>query len=141
MKNNKFNINNNSSINMKNCNNTLIIPIITYFNIDTNKCTILKENISKSGVYRLVNKVKGKSYRGSSIYLSNEFSNYYYLNSLTLKVKGSIIIYRALLKYGYKNFSLYIIDYCESNMLRKREQYYIDKVKPEYNIKKNMRII
>jgi hypothetical protein len=134
MKKNKFNIKNSSNINSNNCNNTLIIPIITYNNIDTNRYTILKENISKSGVYRLINKINGKSYIGSSIYLSNEFNNYYYLNSLTLKVKGSIIIYRALLKYGYKNFSLDILEYCESNMLRKREQYYIDKVKPEYNI-------
>ena len=113
-----------------------IIPIITYDNVFTNKSTILKENRSKSGVYRLVNNLNGKSYIGSSIYLSNEFSNYYYLNSLTLQVKGSIVINRGLLKYGYKNFSLDILEYCESNMLSKREQYYIDKLKPEYNILK-----
>jgi hypothetical protein len=136
MENNKFNPKNKSNINNKNCNNILVIPIITYDNIDINKCTILEENINKSGVYRLVNKVNGKSYIGSSIYLSNEFSNYYYLNSLTLQIKGSIIIYRALLKYGYKNFSLDIIEYCESNVLRKREQYYINILNPEYNILK-----
>jgi group I intron endonuclease len=127
---------NNNSIKNNNCNNIPIIPIITYDNVFINKSTILEENRSKSGVYRLVNKVKGKSYRGSSIYLSNEFSNYYYLNSLTLQVKGSIVISRALLKYGYKNFSLDILEYCESNILSKREQYYIDKLKPEYNILK-----
>jgi|SRR5271154_2325141 len=136
MENNKFNPNNKSNINNKNCNNILVIPIITYDNIDRNKCTIIEENKSKSGIYRLVNKVNGKSYIGSSTYLSNEFSNYYYLNSLTLQVKGSIVISRALLKYGYKNFTLDILEYCESNMLRKREQYYIDQVKPEYNILK-----
>lgn len=134
MKNNKFSPKNNSNMNSNNCNNTPIIPIITYDNVDTNKCSIIEENINKSGVYRLINKINGKSYIGSSIYLSNRFNNYYYLSSLTSQVKGSIIIYRALLKYGYKNFSLDILEYCESNMLRKREEYYINILKPEYNI-------
>lgn len=138
MGNNKFNLNNNNNMNSNNCNNTPLIPIITYNNVYTNKCTILEENISKSGLYRLINNINGKSYIGSSICLSNEFSNYYYLNSLTLQVKGSIVIYRALLKYGYKNFSLDILDYCESSMLRKREQYFIDLLKPEYNILKKV---
>lgn len=136
MKKNKFSTKNNSSIYSNNCDNTPIIPIITYDNIDTNKCSILEENKNKSGVYRLINKINGKSYIGSSISLSNRFSNYYYLSSLTSQVKGSIIIYRALLKYGYKNFNLDILEYCESNMLRKREQYYINIIKPEYNILK-----
>jgi GIY-YIG catalytic domain len=136
MKKNKFSPKNNSNIYGNNCDNAPIIPIITYDNIDTNKCSIIEENKNKSGVYRLVNKINGKSYIGSSISLSNRFSNYYYLSSLTSQVKGSIIIYRALLKYGYKNFNLDILEYCESNMLRKREQYYINIIKPEYNILK-----
>jgi group I intron endonuclease len=66
--------------------------------------------------------------------LGNRFNDYYYLSSLTRKVKGSIIIYRALLKYGYKNFSFDILEYCEPSQLIKREQYYIHHLKPEYNI-------
>jgi len=128
MKNNKFNINN--------CDNTPIIPVIRYDSLDVNKCLILEENSNKSGVYRLINKINGKSYIGSSLSLSKRFNNYYYLNSLVSQVKGSIIIYRALLKYGHENFSLDILEYCESNMLRKREQYYINVLKPEYNILK-----
>lgn len=42
----------------------------------------------------------------------------------------------ALLKYGYSNFSLDVIEYCESDKLISREQYYIDLLKPEYNILK-----
>jgi len=74
---------------------------------------------------------------GSSKSLSNRFSLYYSLNSLKKEVKGSIIIRRALLKYGYSNFSLDILEYCESDVLITREQYYIDLLKPEYNIKVN----
>jgi len=29
---------------------------------------------------------------------------------------SSVVIYRALLKYGYSNFSLDIIEYCEPNI-------------------------
>jgi len=45
-------------------------------------------------------------------------------------------INKALLKYGYSNFSLEILEYCERLETIKREQYYIDKLKPDYNILK-----
>jgi NUMOD1 domain len=41
---------------------------------------------------------------------------------------------RALLKYGFSNFSLEILEYCNSEDTLKREQYYLDFLKPEYNI-------
>jgi len=40
------------------------------------------------------------------------------------------------LKYGYSNFSLDILEYCESDILIKREQYYTDLLEPKYNILK-----
>ena len=48
------------------------------------------------------------------------------------------LIYRAILKYGYINFTLEILEYCETNkdMLLQKEQYYMDTLKPEYNIMK-----
>lgn len=45
-----------------------------------------------------------------------------------------MIIYKSLLKNGYSNFSLTILEYCDKKDLIKREQYYIDLLKPEYNI-------
>jgi group I intron endonuclease len=42
----------------------------------------------------------------------------------------------ALLKYGYSSFTLEILEYCEISVLIEREQYYIDTLKPEYNILK-----
>ena len=115
--------------------NNNIVPVIRYDNADLDKSFIYKWNINKSGVYRLVNKINGKGHIASSTYLTNSFDTYYSLDALR-KVSGSIIIYRALLKYGYSNFSLDIIEYCEPNKLIKRKQYYIDILKPEYNIKK-----
>lgn len=43
-------------------------------------------------------------------------------------------IYKAILKYGYAKFKLDILEYCDTNNLLLREQYYIDLLKPEYNI-------
>jgi len=51
-------------------------------------------------------------------------------------LKSRSIINNSLLKYGYNNFSLDILEYCESSVLINREQYYLDTLKPEYNILK-----
>lgn len=112
--------------------NTIVIPIITYTNLSENKSVILKENRRKSGIYRWNNLVTGKSYVGSSIDLGHRFSQYYSLAHL--KQKEFSIIYRAILKHGYTKFSLDILEYCGSNLCISREQYYIDLLKPEYNI-------
>lgn len=42
----------------------------------------------------------------------------------------------ALLKYGYNNFTLDILEYCSKDLLIEREQYYLDLLNPEYNILK-----
>lgn len=39
-------------------------------------------------------------------------------------------ICRSLLKFGYSNFSLEIIEYCDIKDLVKRENYYISLLKP-----------
>ena len=43
-------------------------------------------------------------------------------------------IYRSLLKHGYSHFKLEILEYCAAEDTRRREQYYFDLLKPEYNI-------
>lgn len=50
--------------------------------------------------------------------------------------KNGSLIYRALLKYGYSNFSLDIVEYCDSAEVLLREQYYLDLLKPDYNLLK-----
>ena len=47
-----------------------------------------------------------------------------------------MIIYKALLKHGYSKFKLEIFEQCalRTKDLVEREQYYIDTIKPEYNI-------
>lgn len=45
-------------------------------------------------------------------------------------------IYKAILKHGHSNFSLEILEYCKPSEILEREQYYIDLLKPEYNLLK-----
>lgn len=45
-------------------------------------------------------------------------------------------IYKALLKYGHSKFILEILEYCKPTQCIEREQYYIDLLKPDYNILK-----
>ena len=42
----------------------------------------------------------------------------------------------ALLKYGFSNFSLEVLEFCEASKLMQQEQYYFDTLRPEYNILK-----
>lgn len=80
--------------------------------------------------------INGKRYIGSSKYLYKRFREYYNINYLLRNTKMSIC--RALLKYGYQNFSLTIIEFCEPEKCLKRESYYIKLLKVEYNISKNL---
>jgi group I intron endonuclease len=119
--------------------NIITVPVASYFNANTDKNIVFKDNRRKSGIYRWNNLITNKTYIGSSISLSRRFSDYYNLNYLKRKLeKGSSAIYSALLKYGHINFSLDILEYCELSELRLKEQYYIDTLKPEYNILKKV---
>jgi group I intron endonuclease len=45
-------------------------------------------------------------------------------------------IYQAISKYGLDNFTLEILEYCCKDITIEREQFYLDKLKPEYNLLK-----
>ncbi len=121
---------------MQNKNNNITIKsIITYINADLDKSKIYKDNKNKSVIYRWVNNINNKSYVGSAKYLNNRLNIYYSPTALKkILERSSSAINSALLKYGYNNFKLEILEYCEQDQLIKREQYYIDLLKPEYNI-------
>jgi group I intron endonuclease len=96
---------------------------------------MLKDNQKKVGIYRWINKVNGKTYIGSSVNISIRFRGYYNFSFLSLALaKSKSLIYSAILKYGYSNFQLEILEFCSIENAISKEQYYIDLFKPEYNI-------
>jgi len=98
---------------------------------------IIKDNKNKSGIYKWTNKLTNDIYIGQSVDLSKRFIRYfnmsYFVRSLN---RETLIISRALIKYGYSNFQLEILEYCDIADLTEREQYYLDKLNPKYNILK-----
>ena len=94
--------------------------LIVYENVLITKKQILQDNKQKCGIYKWINKIKGKSYVGSSVNLSSRLSSY--LSKNYLSKRASIYnskIYNALLAYGYNNFRLEILDYCDiSNVIK-----------------------
>lgn len=108
-----------------------IKPVVVYDNADVDKTRILADNRKKIGVYRWINKINGNTYIGSSVSMSVRMYTYYSLRSL---VNSNRPIDRALLKYGFSNFRLEILEYGDKNNVLIREQYYMDLLKPQYNI-------
>lgn len=104
-------------------------PLFVYSDLKSEKTSILLENKGKSGIYMWINKVNGKTYVGSSVDLSKRLRNYFKVSYLSYP-KGIMLIYKALLAHGYDNFRLDILEYCEPSGLIKREQYYLDLLKP-----------
>jgi len=104
----------------------------TYLNPLEQRNEILQDTKEKSGVYCWVNLLNGKYYIGSGVNLytrlSDYFQDWYYLD------RGNLPIVRAILKYGMGNFALLILDFTEKEDTLTREQYWIDELKPEYNI-------
>ena len=114
-----------------------ILPLQTEINIiklyenATLKKQIIDENKNKSGIYLLTNLLNKDQYVGQSIDLGKRFTKYFTLSYL--KNKNTLVISRALIKYGYANFSISILEYCDKDILNEREQYYMDIIKPVYN--------
>lgn len=116
----------------KNFSTFSVIPVKIYANADTQKLQIIKENTNKSGVYLWKNLVNQKQYIGSSIDLRRRFNTYF--NSNHLLKYDYMYINRVLLKYGYSNFSLTILEYCEPEQCLERENFYLSCLSHEYNI-------
>jgi len=112
-------------------NSNKLNPVVVYANAELQKDQILKENRGKSGIYRWTNLINKKTYIGSSIDLRTRLYIYYSVKRIS---NSNMVIYKALQKYGYSNFSLEILEYCEPDQAILKEQKYIDLLKPGYNI-------
>jgi len=114
-----------------------VIPLLVYDNAESQRKEIIIDNSKKSGVYRWINKVNGKCYVGSSVNLGYRLKQYYSYKYLT-REKSISSISSALIKYGHSNFILEILEHCEpeKSIILEKEQFYINMIKPEYNILK-----
>lgn len=92
----------------------------------------ISKNLEISGVYIITNSINGKRYIGSS---NNIRKRLWKHRSLLRHDKHeNPHLQNAWNKYGEDNFVYSILEECDVSILLEREQYYIDILKPEYNI-------
>lgn len=85
----------------------------------------------KGIIYKITNKVNGKSYIGQTRY-SLEFRWRQHIHK-----KDNTYFHNAIRKYGAENFSIEILEECEVSKLNEREMFYIAKLntfKEGYNL-------
>ncbi len=93
-----------------------------------------KDNINKkiSGIYKIVNLINNKFYVGSAVSLLNRYHTH--KNSFVKNKHNNQHLQNSINKYGIDNFKFEVIEICNKEELLIKEQYYIDKLKPNYNI-------
>jgi group I intron endonuclease len=92
------------------------IKLPKYNNVDIEKARILQENTKKSGIYMFKNLINGKRYIEPAQDIRVKF--YQYFNIKSLERHNYMYICRALLKHGYSNFRLEILEYCDPDKCR-----------------------
>lgn len=126
------------------CSLLYVLPVGVKFyeNADTQKLSIIADNKGKTGIYQWTHKGSNLKYIGSSVDLGKRLYNYFLLSYLVNHCKNSYI-YNALLKDGHSAFNLTILEYIDisnlsnensKKLILEREQFYLDKIKPKYNI-------
>jgi len=111
--------------------------LAVFSDADIDKLNILKYVKGKSGIYMWTNKLNGKKYVGSSVAVSRRLFKYYNVNRILNEKSMPVNV--ALLKYGYTNFSLTILEICDKDSLMSREKHFFEVYSPEYNILKTPR--
>ena len=87
----------------------------------------------KCGVYKIVNLLDGKCYVGSTTNFSRRFTQHRY--GLKTKKSRHVRLQNAWNKYGADAFVFEPIEACEPDQRVVREQYWIDQLKPAYNMR------
>lgn len=82
------------------------------------------------GIYKIINLINGKTYIGSSKDLVKREKRHF--RDLNKNKHHNIHLQRAFNKYGSISFIFEVVEECED--LFKREQHWIDTIKPDYNI-------
>lgn len=97
----------------------------------------------KTGVYEILNTITKERYVGSAsrIGKSNSLSGFYvrfekHKSLLKSNKHYNIHLQRAYNKYGENNFNFNVLSICPPEYCIKLEPWFLDNLKPEYNIRK-----
>lgn len=97
----------------------------------------IKSNLRhKSGIYMFFNMESGKRYVGSSVDIYNRAHEH--LHNLRNNKSHNKHWQSSWNKYGEDAFIFSVLEYCDESIRFEREQYYINTLKPEYNLTLNV---
>ena len=95
-----------------------------------------------SGIYKIINKINGKYYVGSSRDIYGKRGRWYkHKIELTKNRHYNPHLQRAWNKYGENHFELQVIEIVSENLLLEKEQEYLDEAKNEKDVCYNNRFI
>lgn len=83
-----------------------------------------------SGVYKITNNITNECYIGSSKDIKERWHSH--RNPATWKQHPNSKLYKDMAKFDRDNFVFEIVE--ETNNLKEREQYWIDRLEPGYNV-------
>jgi group I intron endonuclease len=86
----------------------------------------------KTGIYKILNIITNKFYIGSACHFYNRKSKH--LGMLRRGLHNNKHLQNSYNKYGEKVFKFFLIEECPKDQLIIREQWYLDTLKPYYNI-------
>ena len=86
----------------------------------------------KSGIYKIINNINNDFYIGSAKDLDKRKANHF--NNLKANRHINTHLQNAVNKYGIMNFKFEKIAFCPIEYNIKMEQWFIDNLKPHYNI-------
>lgn len=100
------------------------------------KLIVINENLHRSGIYEIVNDKGFHKYVGQSVDITNRWKDH--VKDLRKNRHVNAYLQNAFNKYSERHFSFAVIEFCKPRDLNEREQYWIYKLKPEYNIITNV---
>ena len=100
--------------------------------ISTRKDHIRSKANAISGIYKITNLATNEFYIGSSKNIESRWANH--KAKFKSNEETSNKLYLDFRKFGLENFKFEILEKC-SNNIKEKEQEYIDKLNPQYNIK------
>lgn len=101
------------------------------------KCRVNDRDLRRSGIYRIVNKINGHCYVGQSKNLLHRKTSHF--KDLSNGRHSNPYLQNAYCYYGGANFYFDVIEFvCKYDELDMREQYWIERLNPEYNIVRNV---